>query len=52
MEGWLKTNIDSATPIDRVEFCRLFINAHVFMKDAFRVLDKKLSNKDVIGKYE
>jgi Kef-type K+ transport system membrane component KefB len=52
MEDWLATNIDSAYPIDKVEFCRLYINAPDFMKDAFGVLDKKVSKDEAIGQYE
>jgi Kef-type K+ transport system membrane component KefB len=52
MENWLKTNIDSEYPIDKVEFCRLYINAPAFMKDAFGVLDETHSIDDAIGQYE
>jgi hypothetical protein len=48
MEEWLNTNAgSSAYPIDKVEFCRLYINAPTTMKDAFGItLDKKVSSKD------
>lgn len=52
MEEWLHKNIDLEYPIDKVEFCRLYIDAPAFMKDAFGVLDQKVSTDEASGQYE
>jgi hypothetical protein len=50
MEDWLAKKRDSAYPIDKVEFCRLYTNAPDFMKGH---LECWLGLKDeAIGQYE